>query len=101
MNEIDDTLVELFATDDSGDDSEIFVVAVRQRVAKQRRKAKAIELGLSAAMLAGAAALVAFVPEARQYPVELVSRLLASPLGAIACVFGAAGLTWWARFGDA
>jgi hypothetical protein len=100
MNELDDSLVQLFAKDDSGDDTDVFVIAVRQRVAKHRRKAKAIELGLSAAIVATAGVLMTFVPEAPQYPAELVSSLLASRVGGVACVIGPLVLTWWARFGD-
>jgi hypothetical protein len=101
MNKLDDSLVQLFAKDDSGDDTDVFVMAVRQRVAKHRRKAKAVELGLGGAIGATAVALMAFVPEAPQYPVDFVSSLLASPVGAVACVIAALALTWWARFGDA
>jgi hypothetical protein len=100
MNELDDTLAQLFAQGESLADNEAFAAAVRRRVARERRKAKAIEVGLVAAIAVTAGALVVLAPGALLYPMELLHRLLSSPLGAIACALGAVGLAWWTRFGE-
>ena len=101
MNELDETLAQLFARDEPDPDCEAFAAAVRRRVTTQRRRAKAVDLGLVATIAAVAVALLVLAPGALLYPVQLVPRLLSSPLGAIACVLATVGLSWWSRFGDA
>jgi hypothetical protein len=101
MNEIDDDLAQLFARDESLVDDEAFAAAVRRRVARERRNAKTLRVALAAAIAAAAVAVVAFAPAAVLHPLQLVPRLLSSPLGAIAGVLGAVGLAWWSRFEDA
>jgi class 3 adenylate cyclase len=101
MNEVDDTLAQLFATPEPLEDGEAFAAAVHRRVARQRSVARAVEIGLVAAIAVAAGTLLVLVPETMLYPVQLLQRLLISPFGAVACVLGAVGLTWWSRFGDA
>jgi hypothetical protein len=101
MNELDENLAQLFAREESLADDEAFAAAVRRRVASERRKGKAIRLGVAAATAVAAGALIAAAPAAVLYPLQLVPRLLSSPLGAVACVLCAVGLAWWSRFEDA
>jgi hypothetical protein len=101
MNELDDTLTQLFAQHEPDADSEAFAAAVRRRVARQRMRARAVAICLAAAIVVGAATLVVLHPGVLLYPVQRLNELLSSPLGAIACVLGALGLSWWSRYGDA
>jgi TRAP-type uncharacterized transport system fused permease subunit len=101
MNELDDTLAQLFAQDEPDAASEAFAAAVRRRIARHRTRAKAVEIALAAAIVVGAGALIVLAPGVLLYPVQRLNELLSSPLGAIACVLGAIGLSWWSRYGDA
>ena len=99
MNELDDTLMELFAANEPDADSDAFTAAVRRRVAARRRLAKAGNFGLVAAIAVAASALVILAPEAVLYPVNLLPRLVGPQVAAAVFLLGAVGLSWWSRFG--
>lgn len=100
MNELDDTLAQLFAREEPDASGDEFVAAVRRRIARERLKARCIQVVLCAAVASAAAALVVLAPEAVLYPVQRAHRLLSSPIGAAAGLIGAIGLAWWSRFGE-
>jgi len=101
MNELDETLAELFV-DDEGTDAEraAFAAAVQRRVARQRLFANAVTIGAPAVLCVAVVALVAVVPEITLYPVQEVAGLLSSPAAAIVCLLGSVGAAWWTRYGD-
>jgi hypothetical protein len=101
MNELDSDLLKLFAQDEADESSDAFCTAVRQRVARQRIRNKAVKFGLIAAIAVAGAAVMVLAPEVALYPVQLVSRVLASPIAALACALGALGVAWWSRYGEA
>lgn len=97
MNSLDKDLAQLFAQQEPDTESEAFVASVRQRVAQQRSRAKAMRFCLVAAIAGAAGAVVTLTPQAALYPVHLMQGVLTSPIGAIVCAFWAIGLTWWTR----
>lgn len=101
MNELDENLARLFAREapDLGGE-QAFAAAVRQRIARERRKAKVLALCAGGAAVLGVAALVALAPEAAFYPAQTVHRWVTSPVGVAAGVLAAVSLTWWSRYGE-
>jgi hypothetical protein len=104
MNALDGNLVQLIAQDEvraDDVDSEAFVAAVHNRVARRRFAAKTLAASGAAAVAICAGAIGLLAPEAALYPVKLVQDVITSPTGAVACVLGAIALCWWTRYGEA
>ena len=98
MNPLDEGLAKLFAADEPDVHEEAFRAAVRRCIGTHRFARKALVLGVVAVAAAGFVGVAVLIPAAALYPVELVTKVLSSPLGAGAAVVGAIGLTWWASF---
>jgi hypothetical protein len=100
MNELDEGLAQRFSRPEVEAGDPAFVAAVRKRITRERRKARAAAIGLGIIAVFAAVALTAFAPETALYPVHTVQRWLSSPLGAAATALGAIALVWWTRFGE-
>jgi hypothetical protein len=98
MIPLDKDLETLFAADEPDVQHEAFRAAVRHRIATHQFVRTALAVGVVAVAAAGLAGLATFIPGAVLYPVELVTQVLSSPLGAGTAVVGAMGLTCWTTF---